>query len=170
LINVGDHPLHIGIAFADAPVWAADIVDIGRRDAAFVDTGFLVALLNQRDNLHDRAAAHWRQATVLPYTTPLVVGETVRQLAKAKGVPQPWRVARVAEMRQMVVDQTRIVVCGTNRDLLHAAMRELDEMQHTIERLDLCDCLSMMVLDRLRHRRVFGFDSDFDVVGASLEP
>jgi predicted nucleic acid-binding protein len=170
LINVGRHPLTLGLAFADAPSWASPVIDFGRRDAAFVDTGFIVALLRPADGLHELAKAHWENNSSLAYTTPLVAAEVVRQLAKSSSVTQPWRVERVSEVRRMIVDRNEIIVCETTRGLVHAALRELDEMQRTIDRLDLCDCLSMIVLDSLRHRRVFGFDSDFQIVGATLEP
>lgn len=170
MIDVGHHPLTLGVGFAQAPSWATALVDLGRRDAAFVDTGFLVALLHSNDGLHELANEHWENNTFLTYTTPLVIAEVVRQLAKARAVPQPWRLERVSNVRRMIVDRKEIVVCDTPRELINAALRELDEMQKTIDRLDLCDCLSMMVLDSLMHRRVFGFDSDFQIVGATLEP
>jgi predicted nucleic acid-binding protein len=170
VIDIGGHPLAIGIPFDQAPLWADAIVGVGRRDAALVDTGYLRALLDPSDGYHEIASEHWNSSSLAPYTTPLVLGETVRQMAKYGGASQPWRIERVSEVRRIVVDRAEIIICGTTKELIHQALRAVDEMQHIIDKLDFCDCLSMTVLDALQHRRVLGFDSDFSTIGASLEP
>jgi predicted nucleic acid-binding protein len=170
MIDIAGHPLTIGIRLGDTPDWALPVLTDGRRDAAFVDTGFLLALLNPNDPMHDLALLYWHDSSLSAYTTPLVVAETVRRFAKYKHMSQPWRVERVSGVLELVVPPGRIIICAPPRELIFEAARELQEMQHVIERLDFCDCLSLLVLDKLVHRRVLGFDSDFRQAGATMEP
>jgi predicted nucleic acid-binding protein len=140
------------------------------RDAAYVDTGYLRALLDPREELHPAVEDHWRVTNAVFYTSSLVAAEIVRQLAKASYVDQPWRWNKVASVKTMVVDAREILVCCPPTEVIHDALTALDEMQRALVRLDLCDSVSMVILDRLRHRRVCGFDEHFASIGALLEP
>jgi predicted nucleic acid-binding protein len=172
MIYIGDYPMNVGVATADAPAWSTHVLQAGR-DAAFVDTGYLVALLNPHDQQHRVAREHWETTKAIFYTSSLVVSEIVRQMAKANGptIDQNWRWDKVSAVNAMFVADRRVTLCSPPRALVLEALTELIAMQRELEsRLDLCDSVSMMILDQLRHRRVCGFDNHFRAVGASLEP
>lgn len=135
-----------------------------------IDTGYLRALIDDSDDLHPTVAEHWRLTRAIFYTTPLVVAEAVRQVAKHGGADQQWRWARVDETKVLVSDDRVILVCAPTEEVVRSAMTQLAAMQRELVRLDLCDCLSMVILDTLKHRRVLGFDNHFRSVGAALEP
>lgn len=170
MIDVSDYSMQLGISWDEAPEWAGRLVELNRRDAAFVDTGYIRALLDTEDGNHVAAKQHWSQTKVLPYTSELVAAEAVRQLAKKKRVDQGWRWQRVEEIKSIVVDDERIVVCSPPREVIDDAFRNLLAWHRALHRLDLCDALTMVVLDAMRHRRVFGFDAHLRSMGAALEP
>jgi predicted nucleic acid-binding protein len=170
LIALGDHPLTLGVTRDETPDWLVGLVDAGR-DAAYVDTWYLRALLDDYDDHHAVVAAHWEATTANFYTSPLVIAEAVRQVAKhGEGVTQQWRWERVTQTKVMIVDDRSILICAPPEEALKLAFVELVEMQQSLPRLDLCDSLSMVILNALQHRRVLGSDDHFRYVGAALEP
>lgn len=170
MIDIGGHPLTLGFRFDEPPDWLRPMVDLGRRDAAFVDTGYLLALSDPNDPYHSIATDHWNGSALIGYTTQLVLAETVRGLAKRKGLTQSIRVARVEHLKRLTIDENDIIVCAPPRELVLRAFRELIDMQRILDKLDLCDCCSMLALDEAQHRRVLTFDNThFGAVGAFLE-
>lgn len=145
------------------------MVDAGR-NAAFVDTGYIRALLDERDERHATVRRFHEGLSASLYTSALVVAEAVRQFAKADQVSQDWRWARVESLTAIFARDYGITVCAPPDNVIGAALDELTEMQRFLVRLDLCDLVSMLVLDLLSHRRVLGFDDHFRSIGASLEP
>ena len=71
---------------------------------------------------------------------------------------------------ELMIESGTVFVCVPPRDILLNAYQELSNARAAQPSLDLCDCLSIMVLEHARHRRVFGFDSHFTTFGALLEP
>lgn len=169
MITINRHPLVVGVADSDAPEWGRHVLAEGR-NAAFMDTSYLRALLDPADAKHEVAELSFKTLDASLYTSALVVAEAVRHFAKAKQVGQQWRWDRTRELKSLVIEQRRILVCSPPESVVRDALVELVQMQEAIIRLDLCDCLSMMLLDRLEHRRVLGFDDHFRAVGAQLEP
>lgn len=169
MISIGSYPLLLGVERPCAPRWAIPIIDAGR-DAAYVDTGYLKALFDDADQYHTVARAHWQTTKAVLYTSSLVLGEVYRQFAKTGRRDQTWRWTCVRTVTQFVMVDRRILVCCPPHDVLERAIKELGEMQESLVRLDLCDSLSMVILDTMRHRRVLSFDDHFRSVGASLEP
>lgn len=169
MIVLGDHPLSIGVRREQAPGWLQPLIDAGR-DAAFVDTGYLRALIDEGDAHHSVVSAHWRSTKAIFYTSPLVIAEAIRQLAKHGGVDQQWRWDKVSQTKALFIDDRMILVCAPPDEVVRLALVELVNMQRILLRLDLCDSLSMVILDAVQHRRVLGFDDHFRSVGAALEP
>jgi predicted nucleic acid-binding protein len=161
--------MQVGVELAQAPEWTKHVIDAGR-DAAFVDTGYLRALLDDSDESHDVVRDHWQSARAVFYTSSLVLSETVRWVAKTGTRDQFWSRNTVTQAKALVVDDQLLLVCAPPRDIVHTAMNELVEMQENLPRLDLCDTLSMVILKLLEHRRVLSFDNHFRAIGATLEP
>lgn len=131
---------------------------------------YIRALLDDRDDRHAAVARYHTGLRASLYTSALVVAEAARQFAKADQVPQDWRWTHVTDLASIISTSRRITVCAPPDEEIVEALAELTEMQKMLVRLDLCDLVSMRVLDALSHRRVLGFDDHFRSVGASLEP
>lgn len=169
MLNLSNYPLSIGIAEKEADEWFHPILDRGR-GGAFIDTGFLRGLLFDNDPYAITAKNYFASASGNFYTTNLVLAETVRQISKAKGTDVPTKTMMFGRCTQLLIDSTTIYVCAPPRNLVLSAYRELKEIRQSIPTLDLCDLLSIKVLEHAQHRRVFGFDTHFTVYGAQLEP
>ena len=169
MLNLSDYPLNIGIAEKEAAEWFYPVLDRGR-GAAFIDTGFLRGLFFDNDPYATTARSYFASASGNFYTTNLVLAETVRQISKAKGTDVPTKTVMFGKCTHLLVDTNTIYVCAPPRSLIMNAYRELKEIRQSIPALDLCDLLSIAVLEHAQHRRVFGFDSHFTTYGAQLEP
>lgn len=169
MVDLTRHSLTIGRAASDVEEWFRPVLDRGR-GAAFIDTGFLKGLFFDRDQYSATARAHFAAASGNFYTTNLVLAETVRQIAKDSGVDYPTKSFMFDKCTELMIDSGTVFVCVPPRDILLDAYQELSNARSDQPSLDLCDCLSIMVLEHAQHRRVFGFDSHFTVFGALLEP
>lgn len=159
----------LGVSSNDVAPWLRPVVDAGR-DAAFVDTGYIRALLDERDDRNPLVRDFHEGLSASLYTSVLVVAEAARQFAKARGATQDWRWARVDELVAMLVTEHRMIICAPPKELVERGLASLRDMQRTLVRLDLADLVSVLVLDELRHRRVLGFDDHLRAMGASLDP
>ena len=168
MFNLANHPLKIGTG--NPGDWFKPVLDRGR-GAAFVDTGFIRALIDERDKYHTRAIRHFEQALDTNYyTTSLVLAEAIRQVAKTDRINYSMRAQWFDSCTKMMITTSRVYVCVPSREVLMEAYSELAVMRQSIPDLDLCDALSMSVLNHAEHKRVFGFDGHFSTFGASLEP
>lgn len=166
MIDVGAYSLTIGRT-ESFPEWLQPVY--GRRDAAYVDTGFLRALLVPDDQYHELAALHWSSSKLFAYTSPLVVAEVARQFSKSQEA-RDRVLQRAQEISRLCIADKEIAICAPPQDVVERALSVWVEHQLIVDRLDLCDALSFVILDTLKHRRVLGFDHHFNTIGASLEP
>lgn len=169
MINVGSYGLVLQVSANEVAPWLRPVIEAGR-DAAFVDTSYIHALLDERDDRHAEVRRFHDGLSASLYTSALVVAESARQFAKGKSVEQSWRWQRVEELSALLSADQRMTICAPPEPVVRDALATLQEMQRIVGRLDLCDSLSMVVLNSLRHRRVLSFDDHFRSIGASLEP
>jgi predicted nucleic acid-binding protein len=169
MIDVGRYSLVLDVEAARVAPWLRPVLEAGR-DAAFVDTGYLRALLDERDDRHGAVGAFHMGLSASLYTSSLVVTEAARQFAKASNVSQAWCWGRVEQLADVLSYERGITICSPPTEVIHDALGRLKPMQRVLGGLDLCDLVSMLVLDGLSHRRVLGFDNHFRAVGAALEP
>lgn len=171
MIYLGNYNLLIGRPFNEVGEWFKPVLEKGR-GAAFVDTCFLRALIYARDPLHDVSAQAFERAerqNTNCYTTALVLAEAVRQIVKNGG--GAVRESSLDKCTELVLDGGRVMVCSPPRDVVLDCYSELLRARKNVgPALDLCDLLSVTVLDHAHHRRVFGFDRHFSAFGAQLEP
>lgn len=175
MIDLSTYNLTIGRDYEGSAEWFRPVLDRGR-GAALVDTGFLRAIIDDNDQYSPSAKRHYRESLSSTnfYTTSLILAETVRQIVKGKSrgrrldhdTKQRW----FSQCSEILVDRELIFVCYPPRELLIKAYQELRETRQILQSLDLCDALSISVLDYAEHRRVFGFDTHFGTFGAQLEP
>lgn len=161
--------MRIALPYPQVHDWFKPVFNRGR-DAVFIDTGFLKALVDHTDTKSPIARLHFDSAKANFYTTNLVLAETVRQIAKEGGVDWVTKMRRFGRCDELLIDSGRIFVCAPPREVILQAYDALKEARTWSQSLDLCDVLSVAVLDYARHGRVFAFDSDFKQFGAKLEP
>jgi predicted nucleic acid-binding protein len=168
MIDLSNYNLTIGKEIAEIDDWFKPVFDRGR-GASFIDTGFLRALLYEKDQYSAIAKNHFKGAVANFYTTNLVLAEIVRQIAKSN---DSFIVKKNTfdNCHSLLIESNAIYVCAPPREIILKAVRELKQSQEIDSKLDLCDILSITVLDYANHKRVFGFDSHFSVFGAQLEP
>jgi predicted nucleic acid-binding protein len=169
MFDLTKYSVRVAIPFQQTADWFMPVLNRGR-DAVFVDTGFLKALIDHTDQYTTPARLHFAIAKANFYTTNLVLAETVRQIAKTKGIDWVTKTRRFGRCDDLLIDTGRIFVCAPPRELILEAYGELKEARLWSRSLDLCDILSVTVLNYANHRRVFSFDNDFKQFGAMLEP
>lgn len=169
MVDLSSYNLTIGRPAKEVADWFRPVLDRGR-GAAFVDTGFLKALIFEGDQYATPARSLFNRASGNFYTTSLVLAEVVRQITKDTGASHPTKTLMFSKCTELMIDTGTIFVCVPPRDVVLGAYQELRDARVFLPSLDLCDLLSITVLEHAQHRRVFGFDSHFSSFGASLEP
>jgi uncharacterized protein len=117
------------------------VVDLMAERPVFVDTGYFVALLNQRDQLHTVAASlaeEWRQTNRAAVTTDAVLIELGNFFARS-----PLRRAAIAAIRK-VRDSSAFDVVTCASTLLERGVTRY--ASHDDKSWSLTDCLSMEVM------------------------
>jgi len=175
MIDLSLYNLTLGRTLEGAAEWFRPVLDRGR-GAALIDTGFLRAMIDENDQYAFDARKYYDDSAPSThfYTTSLVLAETVRQIAKGKPrgghVDYAMRQRWFDQCSEILIDRTYVFVCHPPRELLISAYQELRATRQIMPSLDLCDALSVSVLDYAQHRRVFGFDGHFNTFGAQVEP
>jgi len=169
MVNLSGYSLTIGRPASEVADWFRPVLDRGR-GAAFVDTGFLKGLFFDKDQYAATARALFTRASGNFYTTNLVLAEAVRQITKESGVDHQTKALMFDRCTELMINTGTIFVCVPPRDIILDAYQELRDARVAQPSLDLCDLLSVTVLEHAQHRRVFGFDHHFSSFGASLEP
>jgi predicted nucleic acid-binding protein len=169
MFDLTKYSVRVDLPYQQADDWFKPVLNRGR-DAVFIDTSFLKGLIDYTDQYTTPARLHFASAKANFYTTNLVLAETVRQIAKTGGIDWVTKTRRFSRCDDLLIDTERVFVCTPPREVILEAYGELKEARSWSQSLDLCDILSVTVLNYAHHRRVFGFDNDFKQFGAMLEP
>ena len=126
----------------------------------FADTGYWIALLNERDSLHARArelSERFSDATIV--TTEMVLAELLNHASG--GGPQKRRLTAEA-VRDWMAD-ANIEVVSQASVLFQAAL------ERYLTRLDqswsLVDCASFIVMETRQMQEALAFDRHFEQAG-----
>jgi uncharacterized protein len=123
----------------------------------FVDTGYLLALVNPRDTLHERAQA-WAKAV----TEPLVVTEYVLwEMVNALSMPADRPKAHAIITRLRSASDCEVIAASA--ELFEAGLR-LHAERHDKE-WSLTDCVSFLVMQRRATTRALAHDHHFEQAG-----
>jgi hypothetical protein len=128
--------------------------------SVFIDTGYLVALLNRADALHSQAkdlAASWKESNHAAVTTDAVLLELANFFAKS-----PLRAKCLSAIRRIRASS------GWTIELLTPKLRERGETRyaaHPDKSWSLTDCISMEIMLDHRLRDVATPDHHFTQAG-----
>jgi len=131
----------------------------------FLDTSYFVALEAAGDQYHERAFAYWQSlARVSPLlvTTSYVYGEAVT-FFNSRG-----QHAKAVEIGNLLLESPLV-------SLIHVDEPVFDEARHYFARhsdksYSFTDCVSFVVMKRLRVRTALTFDRHFAQAGFEMKP
>lgn len=126
----------------------------------FADTGYWIALLNERDSLHARARElSERFSTAIIVTTEMVLTELLNHASG--GGRQQRRVAAEA-VRYWMADANIEVVPQTSIQFQAALERYLTRLDHS---WSVVDCASFIVMETRQIQEALAFDRHFEQAG-----
>ena len=133
--------------------------------SAFLDSGYLVSLMLERDQYHASAVRYWRNVSrddVDIVTTSLVLVEAVTFL-NARGYH-----SRAVSIGNMLMNRLGTRMIHVDESLL---MDGWDYFQrHTDKIYSLTDCVSFVVMEKYDVYTAYAFDRDFIQAGFMIEP
>lgn len=134
-------------------------------DAAFIDSGYLIALSLARDEYHSVAHAHWQGvlAVPCPLVTTSFVFDEVATFLNRRG-----HHAKAVEVGQALLDSRWIECVTIDERLFDSAWRIF--VQQADKRWSFTDCASFVVMRERGLTLAFGFDEHFRQAGFTLEP
>ncbi|MBD2693038.1 PIN domain-containing protein [Anabaena catenula] len=122
------------------------------RDKIFVDTLFIVALINKRDQYHQRALELAQQCENYPLITTdailLEVGNALSSNYKSEAV----------ELMETFLNSDDVEVIRLNPDLFEEALNLYK--QHQDKSWGLVDCVSFVVMKQNKVTQALTFDTD----------
>jgi predicted nucleic acid-binding protein len=126
-------------------------------DRIFVDTSFVLALINERDQYHDQAETlSYKFENALLITTGAVLLEIGNALAKN------FREEAVAVIK-MLQNSKRVEVVGIDEQLFEKGLGVYEKYDD--KAWGLVDCISFVLMREKEVREVLTFDGDFTQAG-----
>lgn len=131
----------------------------------FIDTGAFLARFIERDQYHDAAVKHWQklqQDHRRCYTSNFVLDETVTLLARR--TTYPFAAARAKNL----YDSKLLSILRPDQDDELAAVEFFQK--YADQKVSFTDCVSFVLMTKLRIKCAFSFDRHFAMAGFSVEP
>ncbi|HET6229496.1 MAG TPA: PIN domain-containing protein [Longimicrobiaceae bacterium] len=131
----------------------------------FIDTRFLIALETFDDQHHAEAAEYWqRLAPSRPHlvTTSFVLDEVVTFFNSRN------RHTKAVEIANRLLSSPSVNVLFVDEELFRTAVDYLT--QRADKRYSLTDCVSFVVMERLRIGGALAFDAHFEQAGFTRNP
>ena len=126
----------------------------------FADTGYWIALLNERDSLHARARElSERFSTAIIVTTEMVLTELLNH---ASGGGRQQRRVTAEAVRYWMADANIEVVPQTSIQFQAALERYLTRLDHS---WSVVDCASFIVMETRQIQEALAFDRHFEQAG-----
>lgn len=129
-------------------------------DRIFLDTSFVIALINERDQYH-------RQAEALSYkfenSALITTGAVLLEIGNALAKDFRTEAARVIKV---LTGSTKIEVAEINAKLLDKGLAVYEK--YADKRWGLVDCISFVVMWEAKLTEVLTFDEDFSQAGFAV--
>jgi predicted nucleic acid-binding protein len=126
----------------------------------FTDTSALIAVLNKKDQYHDKAAATFHSILNGPSSlliTSHIFAETLTRIARR--VSQQAAITAGARIR----NEARIAMVTPTHEALDQAW-EIFQSYHD-QQFSFVDCISFAVMREMDLSRAFSFDKHFQIMG-----
>lgn len=136
-------------------------------DKLFVDTGAFIALIDERDALHQPSRTFYASLSKRTnlITSIMVVAETYTWLRYHAGHDLAIRFLEIIDRSEKAGALQVIIPDGGMREKVHAVLRKYRDQD-----LSYTDAVSFVILEAMNIRDVFGFDSHFHVIRRTLWP
>jgi hypothetical protein len=131
----------------------------------YIDTGALIALSDRNDKNHKRAVLYFKTAVkgrVLFVLGKHVVIEYIDGVAKRINKKKA-----IQELNSIIRSELLLIEWENKKDWMQAIeyFRRYED-----RRIDLTDCLSFSIMERMKIDIAFTFDSDFQTHGFKMLP
>jgi uncharacterized protein len=123
----------------------------------FVDSGYFIALLNRRDQLHERAASWSKTLSGSLLTTEYVLWETVNRFSA------PADRARIHDIVDDIQRDSRWQIAFASRDLFDGGLNW--HRRHADKEWSLTDCVSFLVMHEAGITCALTHDHHFEQAG-----
>jgi len=135
--------------------------------AVFVDTGFLIALESADDQHHAAALGYWRNFENEEGGVPLVstsyIVDEVATFFSAPGFH-----SRAIQICTGLMTSPSVLLVHVDEDLFHEGWRYF--ARHRDKRYSLTDCISFVVMKRMKLKTALTFDQHFVQAGFERKP
>ena len=129
----------------------------------YIDTGGFIARYLSRDQYHRRAIEVWdsiRKQQYTCFTSSFVLDEVITLLGRRAGH------AFTAERAQNIYASKRIKILRSGQE---EEMRALDWFKKfSDQKVSFTDCISFVLMEKERIKKVFSFDIHFRLAGFTL--
>lgn len=131
----------------------------------FVDTGYLVALELVNDQNHEAASKHWRSVikSLPPLVTTSYVFDEVVTLFNNRG-----HHAKAIEVGNRLLASPSVQMVDVGKDLFTESW--IYFQQHKDKAYSFTDCVSFVVMKRMKIGKAFTFDNHFVQAGFKKIP
>lgn len=131
----------------------------------FLDTGFLLALESADDQHHTDALAYWQTFArdPLPLVTTSYVLDEVATFFNVRG-----HHAKAIEAGDYLTHSASVLFVHVDEELFHEGWRYFT--RHRDKRYSLTDCISFVLMKRLRLKIALTFDHHFTQAGFEQKP
>ncbi|MGB9662339.1 MAG: type II toxin-antitoxin system VapC family toxin [Moorellaceae bacterium] len=133
----------------------------------FIDTGAFIALIDERDSLHQASRAFYASLSKRTnlITSIMVVAETYTWLRYHAGSDLAIRFLDIID-RSEKAGVLQVILPGNDiRDKVHAVLKKYND-----QNLSYTDAVSFIILETMNIQDVFGFDSHFYIIKRNLWP
>ena len=132
----------------------------------FLDTGFLLALESADDQHHAVALRYWQsfeKEDSVPLVTTSYVLDEVATFFNARGFH-----AKAIEACSDLMNSPSVLLLHVDEDLFHEGWRYF--ARHHDKRYSLTDCISFVVMKRMKLKTALSFDHHFVQAGFERRP
>jgi predicted nucleic acid-binding protein len=132
----------------------------------FLDTGFLLALESADDQHHAAAHQYWQSfesGNSVPLVTTSYVLDEVATFFNTRGLH-----AKAVETCSDLMNSPSVLLVHVDEDLFQEAWRYF--ARHDDKRYSLTDCVSFVVMKRMKIKTALTFDQHFAQAGFERRP